>query len=92
MSTLLIEPEVIPALPGCTIETYSTREEWLSARGLGASTSPSVLGVGYAESSPLTEWGRMTGRIPPMDDSLGLRIGRKLEPFILDNQAIERGG
>jgi putative phage-type endonuclease len=71
-------------LPGCDIEVYQSRDEWLAARGIGASSSPSILGVSYAENSAMTEWGRITGAIPPMKDSQGLRIGRKLEPLILE--------
>lgn len=87
----VIEPEVMSQLPGCTVEVYETREQWLAARGIGGSSSPSILGVGYADHSPLSEWGRMVGQISPTEDTQRLRIGRKLEPLILELFAEETG-
>lgn len=89
--SMVIEPEVLAALPGCTVEVYASREEWLANRGLGASESPSVLNVGYAEDCAVSVWGRKRGLIPPMESTQTLRIGQALEPVILELFSEETG-
>lgn len=81
-SVEVIQPPIV--LPGCRVEKYQSRAAWLSARGIGSSDAPGILGVGYADDSPLTIWGRKTGRLKEREDSQGLWIGRKLEGVILE--------
>jgi predicted phage-related endonuclease len=84
MQMTIAEPQV--TLPGCIVEPYATLDEWLHARGkvIGASESPGILNVGYADESALMTWGRKTGRIPEMDDSNLLECGRVMQPGIIE--------
>ena len=87
MSTVLEPPSSIslPALPGCTVEIFDNMDAWLYARELviGASESPSIFGVGYADESPLKVWARKRGHEKEKDDTEAMEIGRELQGSIL---------
>jgi len=65
-------------------------DEWLAARdkGVGASDTPSILGVTGAFSSCLGIWAQKTGNAQPreIDDKLAdmFHFGHKMEPLIAD--------
>lgn len=87
MSTVLEPPSVvtIPALPGCTTEIYFDMKSWLDARFsvIGASESPSIFGVGYADESPLSVWERKRGLAKEKVDTESMEIGRELQSSII---------
>lgn len=60
---------------------------WLESRRsmIGASESPTILGVGYAESSVWDVWARKTGRLPVGDDDEAefLEWGHAIQPVAL---------
>ena len=63
----------------------TTREAWLEARrtGIGGSDSAALFGVNpYSSLTKL--WAEKTGRLPPDEDSIRLRWGRRFEAGILD--------
>jgi len=67
-------------------ERFRTRENWLRARktAIGASESATILGQGYANSSPLTVW---DGKVNPTQDNgeeepLRFWIGSEMEPVL----------
>ena len=77
-------------------ETHETRGEWLEARrsGIGASESPGIFGVGYAQQSPVTIWSSKTGGPEVEFDAAALKRmnrGKKMEPIIADEFAAEVG-
>lgn len=66
----------------------SARRAWLEARRtmVGASDSPSILGIGYSGSSPMSVW---ASKVEPVDDNESetperFEIGLALESTILD--------
>lgn len=63
------------------------RAAWLESRRsmIGASESPTILGVGYAESSVWDVWARKTGRLPVGDDDEAefLEWGHAIQPVAL---------
>lgn len=76
----------IPELPGCVVEVYDTMDQWLAARNsvIGASESASIFGVGYADESPVSVWGRKRGHIKSREDTDLLECGRVLQPAIIE--------
>jgi predicted phage-related endonuclease len=76
----------IPELPGCALEVYDTMEKWLDARNsvIGASEAASIFGVGYADESPMSVWGRKVGKIDSKEDTDLLECGRVLQPAIIE--------
>ncbi len=65
-----------------SLEVYDNREQWLLARGIGASAAPIILGLSHW-GSPFSLWAEMTGLAPrDLDDSAGkpwLEWGLRLE-------------
>jgi len=61
------------------------RDAWLEARkgGIGASEAAAACGVS-PWSSPAELWARKTGLLPDVEDNDAMRMGRKLEPVVLD--------
>jgi putative phage-type endonuclease len=87
MSTVVYFPSLsTPALPGCAIEIYESMSDWLDARDqvIGASESPSIFGVGYADESPMSVWARKRGHMSEKPDTEALECGRVLQPAILE--------
>src|SRR5688572_18480429 len=76
----------IPELPGCVVEVYDTMDQWLDARNsvIGASEAASIFGVGYADESPMSVWGRKVGKIESKEDTDLLECGRVLQPSIIE--------
>ena len=66
-----------------TVETYTTRAEWLAAReGIGGSMAGSVLGLSRYES-PLSCFARCHGRLDPIEDNEAMFWGRELEAVVM---------
>ena len=71
-------------------EDYHTREEWLLGRRLsvGASETPTLFGVGYANQSPISIYeSKLSNSMPEaLDAKLAkrLRIGKQMEPVLRD--------
>ncbi len=78
MSTALA---AFPIPSGTSIRAMD-RDAWLAARllGIGASEIADVCGFGYG--TPLSVYLRKTGQIPPLEESLAMRIGTLAEPVI----------
>lgn len=79
-----------------TLESFGDRESWAAARcgrgsGIGASESPSVLGIS-PWSSATDVWLRKTGRINGDRATIPMRVGTALEGLILDLYKEETGG
>lgn len=78
-------------------EVYESREEWLLARrsGIGASETPTLFGVGYANQSPLSVYESKMSDLPPppVDARLAkrLRIGKQMEPVLREIFRDEKG-
>ena len=68
-----------------TMEVYENREQWLAARGIGASAAPIILGLApYGTwGSPFSLWAEMTGLAPRETDDAAdkpwLEWGLRLE-------------
>lgn len=72
-----------------TLEIYDTRNQWLAARGIGASAAPIILGLApYGTwGSPYSLWAEMTGLAPREDengDKPWLEWGLRLEAPIAE--------
>lgn len=82
----MTEQITIPDLPDCFVEINDSEESWLAARTevIGASEAASILGVGFAEESPMSVWGRKVGKIPSYEDTELLECGRVLQPSIIE--------
>jgi len=65
-------------------ERYETREEWLQARStfLGASEIAAILGMGYADQSPITIWAEKVHGTVDEHEKKRLRIGTMMEPVL----------
>lgn len=61
------------------------RETWLSARalGIGGSDASSIIGLNKF-STPFQVWLEKTGQVPPIEDNVYMKAGRKLEPVVAD--------
>ena len=61
-----------------------TRQDWLAERrhSLGGSDMGAVLGLSRWRS-PYTVWADKMGLLPDQEDSEAMRIGRDLEPYVL---------
>ena len=72
----------------CTLETYETKLDWLRGRqsAVSASDHAGVLGLGYAEQTPLTIYETKVSDpgdyIEEGEPAEHLRIGAYIEPFI----------
>jgi predicted phage-related endonuclease len=88
MSTVVEQvPQIfVPELPGCVVEIYDNMDQWLAARNsvIGASESASIFGVGYADESKLSIWGRKVGKLDGKEDTDSLECGRVLQPAIIE--------
>jgi putative phage-type endonuclease len=68
-------------------ETFTGRRDWLSRRRscIGASESPAIFGVGYADQSPVTVWHSKISDeydFDPKGEIKRLKIGRLIEPAL----------
>src|SRR6266567_108753 len=92
MSSVLEPTLTTAALPGCAIEVYATREEWLAARGLGASEIAAALGVSPFKSQ-FQLWSEKTGLAEPddLDSKEFVKWGLRLEEPIARAFAEETG-
>ena len=71
-------------------ERLNDDSKWVDARrtlGIGASESPSVLGVG--RTSAFDIYARKIGALPDIDDTQQLRLGRRLHPIAIEEYAHE---
>lgn len=62
---------------------HRSRETWLQARSgtIGASASPTIMGENKWET-PLQLYGRLTGELPPKEQTMAMKMGHRLEPVI----------
>lgn len=70
-----------------------TREEWLEERrsGLGGSDAAAVLGLN-PWSSPLAVYLEKLGLSEPKEENRAMRLGKRMEPVILEEYVRETGG
>lgn len=65
---------------------YRNREKWVADRknSIGASESPAILGVGYANQSPFSVWAEKSGRVSPDEKEVDevLHVGILMEPVL----------
>lgn len=69
----------------------SDRDAWLSARdkrGIGASESPTILGFNPYEQ-PVVLFARRLGALPPLEESGPMRLGRLIEPIVIQEYSIQ---
>ncbi len=62
-----------------------TKQEWLAERkkGIGASEVPTILGLNKWTSA-FTLYMRKTGQMDPPDETIPMRVGHAIEPFIAE--------
>lgn len=62
---------------------HRSRETWLQARSgtIGASASPAIMGENPWDT-PLQLYGRLTGELPPKEQTMRMKVGHYLEPTI----------
>lgn len=76
-------------------QVCGTRSAWLAARRscIGASESPAIFGVGYADQSPLTIWNEKVHGAPEEDPKKlkMFRVGKLMEPALRTIFADETG-
>lgn len=82
--SITASPPTIGQEWNCTFTAHANRQEWLTDRMtcIGASDSAAILGVGYANQSPITVWNsKVNGE---SDDAVDKRltIGRLIEPAL----------
>ena len=67
-----------------------THQEWLAARKLGASDAPAILGLDSFRT-PYQVWAEKVGLIPPPEETVAMRLGKRLEPVIAAEFAHQSG-
>ena len=70
------------------------RDEWLALRKLSIGSSEAAAAVGEDEySGPYRLWCEKTGKLAPEDisEKRAVRLGRKLQPIVVEEYAHERG-
>lgn len=74
----------IDLAPSVTATEHATREQWLEGRSgsIGASSVANILGFGW--KTRLWEFGVMTGKIPPQEETEAMKWGHIMQPLVRD--------
>lgn len=80
----MCDPQALAAAWGCGVDVYSDQADWLIGRRrvIGASDTAGILGLGYADQSPLTVWESKVRPVARGDFDKRLSIGKLIEPAL----------
>jgi putative phage-type endonuclease len=71
-----------PTFPDCTLTCFDNREDWLRARGIGASDTAGIFGEGYSGQSAVSIWEEKRSGLSSIEETTRMRVGRIIEPSL----------